>query len=141
MLEAAKAAGEEAGEHAQQQLAEQLELVPSKERKRFEREALEARRRSERRARTLLSGRRCASPSCGCATCCACARARGAVHAPDRRAELAEDARGRDAESLREAIELVQDTRLRMQVNVSEELALEALAYRLQALLAPVAVG
>ncbi len=52
MLAAAKAAGEEAGEHAQEQLAEQLELVPSKERKRFEREALEARRRGERRART-----------------------------------------------------------------------------------------
>ncbi len=63
------------------------------------------------------------------------------MYALDRRAELAEDARGRDGERLREAIELVQDTRLRLQVNVSEELALEALAYRLQALLAPADVA
>ena len=63
------------------------------------------------------------------------------IYAVDRRAELEEDASGRAGGALREAIELVQDTRLRLHVNVSEELALEALAYRLEALLAlPAAV-
>ena len=38
---------------------------------------------------------------------------------------------------LRAGISLVGDTRLSLALNVSEELALEALAYRLQALLAP----
>jgi DNA polymerase-3 subunit delta' len=53
----------------------------------------------------------------------------------DRRAELEHDATARDGSRLREAVELVKDTRLRLVLNVSEELALEALAYRLQALL------
>jgi DNA polymerase III subunit delta' len=37
---------------------------------------------------------------------------------------------------LREALELVEDTRARLVLNVSEELACEALAYRLERLLA-----
>ena len=45
--------------------------------------------------------------------------------------ELAADA-GRDPERLRAAIELVEETRQRFQLNVSEELACEALAYRLE---------
>ena len=52
LLEAAKAAGAAAGEQAQERLSSELELVPSKERKRYEREGLEARRRGERRTRT-----------------------------------------------------------------------------------------
>jgi DNA polymerase III subunit delta' len=58
------------------------------------------------------------------------------VYAVDRRAELERDAAGRAPARLRAGVELVQDTRLRLPLNVSEELALEALAYRLQALLA-----
>ena len=58
------------------------------------------------------------------------------VYALDRRPELERDAAGRSPARLREAVELVRDTRLRLALNVSEELALEALAYRLQALLA-----
>ena len=41
-----------AGEAADERLREELELVPSKERKRYEREGADARRRAERRART-----------------------------------------------------------------------------------------
>jgi DNA polymerase-3 subunit delta' len=44
-------------------------------------------------------------------------------------------AAGRRAERLRAAVELVADTRMRLPLNVSEELALEALSYRLAALL------
>ncbi len=52
LLEAAKAAGAAAGEAAQERMESELEMVPSKERKRFERESLDARRRGERRTRT-----------------------------------------------------------------------------------------
>jgi DNA polymerase-3 subunit delta' len=58
------------------------------------------------------------------------------AYASDRAAELAADAAGRDAASLQRGVELVRDTRLRLDLNVSEELALEALAYRLAELLA-----
>ena len=57
------------------------------------------------------------------------------VHNSDRTSELARDAEGRRAESLRAAVELVEETRRRLRSNVTEELALEALAYRLEALL------
>jgi hypothetical protein len=62
------------------------------------------------------------------------------VYAVDRRAELEHDAEGRDGAALREGVELVAQTRMSLSLNVSEELALEALAYRLQALLAPVTI-
>jgi DNA polymerase-3 subunit delta' len=136
MLDAAKQAGASAGEHAQESLAGELELVPAKERKKYERESLEARKRGERRARTqALDLILRLSELWLRDVLCLCEGAVDAVYAVDRRAELNDDARGRDGARVGEAIELVQDTRLRLTVNVSEELALEALAYRLQALL------
>ena len=65
-----------------------------------------------------------------------CEGAHELVHAVDRAQELERDADGRDGGRLRAAIELVGDTRLSLTLNVSEELALEALAYRLESLLA-----
>ncbi|MET0823028.1 MAG: AAA family ATPase [Solirubrobacterales bacterium] len=53
----------------------------------------------------------------------------------DRAAELAELGEGLDPRRARRAGELVMETRRRLQVNVSEALALEALAYRLEYLL------
>jgi DNA polymerase III subunit delta' len=140
LLEAAKAAGTAEGERSQERMREELELVASKERKRHEREGAEARRRGERRTRTRtldlalrlvelwLRDVLCIDEGVG-----------ELVYAVDRRARLEHDAQtpgGRDPLALRRAIELVEDTRLSLAVNVSEELALEALAYRLQALLA-----
>jgi DNA polymerase-3 subunit delta' len=58
------------------------------------------------------------------------------VRHTDRRAELAADA-GRASQRLRAAVELVEDTRQRFQLNVSEELACEALAYRLEHAVGP----
>ena len=49
----------------------------------------------------------------------------------DRLAELNDDG-GRDPQRLRVAVELVEDTRQRFQLNVTEELACEALGYRLE---------
>lgn len=137
MLEAAKAAGAASGEQAQRKLAEELELVPAKERKRYEREALEARRRGERRARTQALEQTLRLAELWLRdVLCVCEGAAELIYAVDRRTELEADAGSLDGERVREAIELIQDTRLRLSLNVSEELALEALAYRLQALLA-----
>jgi DNA polymerase-3 subunit delta' len=69
---------------------------------------------------------------------CICEGAPQLVHAVDRRSELEHDAGAQngDGARVREAMELIADTRLSLPLNVSEELALEALAYRLEALLA-----
>ena len=53
----------------------------------------------------------------------------------DRIEELREAASGLDARAARRGAELVMDTRRRLTVNVGEELALEALVFRLEALL------
>ncbi len=144
LLDVAKAAGAAAGERAQEQLERELELVPSKERKRYEREGAEARRRGERRTRTrtLDLGLRLAELWLR-DVLCVCEGAPELVYAVDRRAQLDQDAGdrgsdggGRDRLALRQGVELVANTRLSLSLNVSEELALEALAYRLQALLA-----
>ena len=57
--------------------------------------------------------------------------------ATDRLDALRADAQDRDAHRLREGVELVDETRAALTVNVTEDLALEALAYRLMDLLAP----
>jgi DNA polymerase-3 subunit delta' len=142
LLEAAKTAGAQAGERTQEQLERELEFVPSKERKRYEREAAEARRRGERRVRTQTLGLSLRLAELWLRDLmCVREGAGDLVHAVDRRAELESDAEGRDAPALRRGIELVADTRLSLALNVSEELALEALAYRLQATLAGEAVA
>ena len=137
LLEVAKEAGAEVGETLAARVAEELEMVPAKERRRHEREAADAQRRAERRARTgaLDLALRLAELWLRDVWCVA-EGAGELVYAVDRRPEIERDAAGRLPARLREGVELVQDTRLRLPLNVSEELALEALAYRLQALLA-----
>jgi DNA polymerase III subunit delta' len=143
LLDAAKAAGADAGEHARERLAQELELLPSKERKRHEREGADAQRRGERRARTrALDDALRLSELWLRDLLCIGEGAPELVHAVDRTDELHADAasaaraEGREPAALRRAVELVADTRLSLQLNVSEELALEALAYRLQGLFA-----
>jgi DNA polymerase-3 subunit delta' len=132
LLDVAQAAGAHAGEQLSAELAEQLELLPQRERKRYEREAGEGRRRGERRARTrtLDLGLRLAELWLR-DVLCVCERAGELILAVDRREALQQDAAGRDPAGLLEAIALVSDARLSLAVNVSEELALDALAYRL----------
>jgi DNA polymerase III subunit delta' len=138
MLELARAAGERSGEQARERLHDELELVGSKERKRYEREGLDARRRLERRARTRALDRMLGLSELWLRdVLCLCEGAGEMVHAVDRRPELEHDADAVDGARVREALALVQDTRLRLALHVSEELALEALAYRLESLLAP----
>jgi DNA polymerase-3 subunit delta' len=138
LLEVAKAAGVSAGEEAQERMASELELMPSKERKRYEREGLDSRRRLERRARTRTLDLALRLAELWLRdVLCVCEGAAELVYAVDRRAELEADARARNGVRLREGIESVADTRLSLSLNVSEELALEALAYRLEKLLVP----
>ncbi len=148
MLEAATKAGRAAGAAEERRLLEEAEAMRKRGRSgdagapqgrsrgatRLTREATEQVRRTERRARTEAL-------DLGLALCCAwyrdvAALASGAddvVLNADRRAELAEDAEGLDPADARRALEWVLDTRRRMRVNVSEELALEALWLRLSA--------
>jgi DNA polymerase III subunit delta' len=135
LLEAGRGAGTAAGELAEQQTAAELELLPSKDRKRHEREGVDARRRLERRARTetIDLGLRLTELWLRDLLC----MVEGApelAHAVDRREQLEEDAADTTAAVAGHAIELISATRLSLAVNVSEELALEAMAYRIGAL-------
>lgn len=137
LLEAARAAGATVGAAAQEALASELEMVPGKERKRYEREALEARRRRERRARmeTLDVALRLSELWLR-DVMCVCEGAPEMILAVDRREQLQADAQGCSGGSVRDGIGLICDGRLSLSLNVAEELALEALAYRLRWLLA-----
>ena len=135
LLEMAKAAGAAQSAAAGERLREEAELLPSKERRKYEREGADVVRRAERRARTarLELGLKLAEQWLRDAWCFAVGAPELAL-ALDRSAELAACAEGRSADSLMGGVELVCDTRLRLPLNVSEELALEALAYRLAGL-------
>jgi DNA polymerase-3 subunit delta' len=136
LLERARAAGVRAGEEVQRQWEAEAELWDPKERRRRAREATEAQRRAERRerTRTLDVALRLAETWVRDVWCVAVG-APEAVFAVDRMAELSEDSVGRAPSRLREGVEAVAQWRLRLAVHVAEELALEALAYRLQELL------
>jgi DNA polymerase III subunit delta' len=138
LLAAASEAGERAGAEEEQRLLEEAEATARRGRKgKLTREAIEQVRRTERRARTQAL-------DLALALCCAWCRDLAAVASgaddvvlnTDRRDLLAEDAEGLDPAQARAALEWVLDTRRRLRVNVSEELALEALWLRLTATLA-----
>jgi DNA polymerase III subunit delta' len=118
------------------------ELLAKRDRRRAETEHAERARRVHRRARTqaldlglqlvALWFRDLAAVAWG---------AEDVVYAVDRLPALRATAGGADAASFRRAVELVEETRERLLLNVSEELACEALAYRLEAELGGVPVG
>lgn len=132
VLDVARAAGVRAGEDTQERLQHALELAPAKERKRLEREGVEVRRRAERRGRaqTLEQALRLVELWLRDLLCLA-EGVGELIHNVDRRAELEQDGAACPGGRARAGITLVQDTRLRLTLNVSEELALEALAFRL----------
>jgi DNA polymerase III subunit delta' len=132
LLAEARRAGEQAAEEAAGGTAAELEVTAKRDQKRVEREGNERGRRASRRASTgaldhglQLTGlwfRDLAAVLDG---------AEEVVLHTDRLDALREDAAGRDAARMRACVDLVDDTRQRLVLNVSEELALEALAYRL----------
>jgi DNA polymerase-3 subunit delta' len=136
LLELARSAGERAAAASGERHAEELELAARSERRRLEREQGEREKRAQRRAATATLDRGLALVGLWYRDVAVIlAGAPELIYAVDRRAELEADAGGggRDQRQLRARVELVEDTRARMALNVTEELALEALAYRLAA--------
>src|SRR3954471_4203033 len=132
MLEQAKAAGEAAAAECEELGAADLEVTASRDRKRVERETTERARRASRRAATAALDHALQLAGLWFRDCAAIADgAEEAVLNVDRLDALSEDAALREARGFRAALRLVDDTRERFALNVSEELALEALAYRL----------
>jgi DNA polymerase III subunit delta' len=131
LLSAARARGEAAGAELETLAAAELELTARKDRKRVETEWSERIRRSRRRVQTGALDLGLQLVSLWFVDLAFVAYSAGElVRNCDRRAELEADA-GCDPARLRDAIELVEDTRERFLLNVSEDLACEALAYRL----------
>jgi DNA polymerase-3 subunit delta' len=136
LLERAEAAGDEAERTAR----ERLEAADEGQR-RPAREIGEAARWAGRRRRTEVL-------DLGLELCAAWFRDLGAIAAGaaelvlngDRSEQLSAEAEGLDVTVPRRCVELVQDTRRRLDLNVSEELALEALFFRLQRILAGASV-
>jgi DNA polymerase-3 subunit delta' len=137
LLELAAARGAAVRAEHEERLAEELQFLPRKEHKRRETEMSEQARRGERRAQTaaLDHGLQLAGLWYRDLACVA-AGAPELAHNADRRDELAQDAEGRGLAVLQEAAELVDDFRARLALNVSYDLACEALAFRLERLLA-----
>ena len=136
MLAAVRGKGEAVRAKLEQRAADELELYPRKERKRIETEWSERIRRARRRTETGSLDLALQIVALWFADLAALAwGAQELVRNVDRLSELRADA-GPDPGSLMRAIELVEETRRRFQLNVSEELACEALAYRLERVLA-----
>jgi DNA polymerase III subunit delta' len=128
LLETAEQAGEEAESAARDALEEEKDAGV----KRSARDISDAAKRAGRRRRTELLdlGLRLAAAWFRDLA----ATASGATEVAynrDRLAQLQSQGAGLDPNNARKATELVQDTRRRLDLNVSEELALEALSFRL----------
>jgi DNA polymerase-3 subunit delta' len=136
LLARARARGHEAEAELEAVLAEELANLPKKEHRRRQTEHAERSRRARRRAETFALDEALLLAALWYRDLgCVAAGAPELAHHADRAAELRDDAEGRSPAALREAVELVEDTRARLALNVSEELACEALAYRLERLL------
>jgi DNA polymerase III subunit delta' len=133
LLDSAEATGEEAGAEEERRMLELAEQTARRGRSgKLTRDATDQVKRVARRARTQAL-------DLGLGLCCNWYRDLAAVAAgapdlalnSDRRDELAADAEGLEPARAREAVEWVLDTRRRLRLNVSEELALQALWLRL----------
>jgi DNA polymerase-3 subunit delta' len=136
LLERAELQREAAEESAAVTRARRLELEPKgRERRAIERDLEESAKRDARRARTevLDLGLTLAGLAFRDLVCLS-EDAPDAVLATDRAGALADQARGRDPRRLREAAERCEDMRQALELNVTEDLALSALGFRLRAL-------
>jgi DNA polymerase III subunit delta' len=127
---------EEAGEEAESATREALEEEKDAGVKRSARDISDAAKRAGRRRRTDLLDLGLELAAAWFRDLAAAASgAEGVAYNRDRLAQLQASATDLDPNSARHAAELVQDTRRRLDLNVSEELALEALSFRLAAVL------
>jgi DNA polymerase-3 subunit delta' len=132
LLELSREAGERAASELAERHAEELEFSARADRRRLEREQGEQAKRTQRRASAGALDRGLALVGLWYRDLTVLAAgASELIHAVDRRAELEADAAASEAATVRRALELVEETRARMALNVTEELALEALAYRI----------
>ncbi|HZI91401.1 MAG TPA: hypothetical protein VFD31_07220 [Thermoleophilaceae bacterium] len=116
--------------------AARLESEPKgRERGALERRFDETAKRDGRRARTELLELGLTLAALGFRDLvCVAEGAEGAAFDAERSAALSSAARGRDPRRLREAAERCEEARMSLEVNVTEDLALEALGYRLSTL-------
>jgi DNA polymerase-3 subunit delta' len=136
VLAAVRAQGDAVAGELEARRTAELELTARRDRKRVETEWSDRVRRARRRVQTtaldlalqLVSLWYADLIAIGCG-------AHELVRNVDRGDELERDARA-DPLALRRAVELVEETRQRFQLNVSEDLACEALAHRLEQTLA-----
>jgi DNA polymerase-3 subunit delta' len=136
LLAAVGATGEAVKDELERQATGELELYPRKERKRVETEWSERIRRARRRAETGSLDLALQVAALWYADLAALAwGAEDLVRNTDRMAAL-RAAAGTAPTKLLSAVDLVEETRRRFQLNVSEELACEALTYRLERVLA-----
>ena len=136
LLQRADHRREQAERQVEQEAARRLELEPKgRERRVLEREFDETARRDGRRARTQLLdlGLELTAFRFRDMLCLA-EGAEGAVLAVDRLDSMRDPARTREPRRLREAVERCEDARQSLELNVTEELALSALGFRLKAL-------
>jgi len=136
VLSAVRARGEVVRAQLEARANEEIELYPRKEQKRVATDWGERIRRARRRVETAALDLALQVVALWYADLAALRwGAEDLVRNVDRRGALESEA-GADPQRLRAAIEAVEDTRLRFQLNVSEDLACESLAYRLERLLA-----
>ena len=137
ILEHARGMAQAARGEVESRLAEELEYLPRKDHRRRETEFSERARRAERRAETAAVDHSLQLAGLWFRDlACLVAGAGELVHNADRVDALTEDAAERAPGELQEAVAMVEETRARLALNVSYELACEALAYRLETLLA-----
>jgi DNA polymerase III subunit delta' len=136
LLDRAEARRDAAEEAVVEEARKRLELEPKgRERKAIEREFEEAAKRDGRRARTeSLDLALTLTALTFRDLVCLAEDAPEAVLASDHTPSLAEQARSRDPRRLREAAERCEDVRQSLELNVTEDLALSALSFRLAAL-------
>jgi DNA polymerase-3 subunit delta' len=136
LLAAVRERGDAVRDRLEREAGAQLELYPRRERKRVETEWSERIRRARRRAETSSLDLALQVVALWYADLAALAwGAEELVRSRDRLDQLRADG-GRDPQRLIAAVDLVEETRRRFQLNVSEELACEALGYRLEEQLA-----
>ncbi len=136
LLAAVRARGDAVGAELEGLASAELELTARRDRKRVETEWSERIRRSRRRVQTGALDLALQLVSLWFADLIALAYAAPElIRNRDRKVALNQDT-GIDPVRLRTAVELVEETRERFQLNVSEDLACEALAYRLEQTLA-----
>jgi len=124
---------EEAGEGAEAATREALEAEKDAGVKRSARDLADAAKRAGRRRRTELLDLGLALAVAWFRDLAAAASgAADVAHNRDRLSQLHSQAAELDPNAARRAAELIQDTRRRLDLNVSEELALEALQFRLE---------